>query len=265
MRLGAVLNPGKARPSGKAVLERFRQIGCLAIATTHYNRLKVYAETTKDVSNAAMEFNEQTLEPTYRLIHGLAGASSGLKIAERLQMPISVLREATTFLDTGEADVALYVDELRRRIMDLESGEVRARNATQRLRSPEGEGTYHLTDPAKRRDCASRTSSSANRQRDVRSCGSGTRVGARGVAQEKVPTQTGRCHRSCRVSDPPGEGKSCRTASTSGDGQANREGSGRSWSDGSRGIPGCYGIGSQRPGRRSRSPGREHSPAAPID
>src|SRR6185436_5343740 len=84
------------------------------------NRLKVYAETTKDVSNAAMEFNEQTLEPTYKLLHGLAGASSGLKIAERLQMPVSVLQDATLFLDTGEADVAHYVDELRRRIVDLE-------------------------------------------------------------------------------------------------------------------------------------------------
>ncbi|HTG72839.1 MAG TPA: Smr/MutS family protein, partial [Terriglobia bacterium] len=119
--IGSSTEPGEGAALGKAVLERFRQIGCLAIATTHYNRLKVYAETTKDVSNAAMEFNEQTLEPTYKLIHGLAGASSGLKIAERLQMPISVLREATTFLDTGEADVALYVDELRRRIVDLEA------------------------------------------------------------------------------------------------------------------------------------------------
>lgn len=122
--IGSSTEPGEGAALGKAVLERFRQIGCLAIATTHYNRLKVYAETTKDVSNAAMEFNEQTLEPTYRLIHGLAGASSGLKIAERLQMPISVLREATTFLDTGEADVALYVDELRRRITDLEAEKV---------------------------------------------------------------------------------------------------------------------------------------------
>ena len=119
--IGSSTEPGEGAALGKAVLERFRQIGCLAIATTHYNRLKVYAETTKDVSNAAMEFNEQTLEPTYKLIHGLAGASSGLKIAERLQMPGSVLREATTFLDSGEADVALYVEELRRRVTDLEA------------------------------------------------------------------------------------------------------------------------------------------------
>jgi DNA mismatch repair protein MutS2 len=118
--IGSSTEPGEGAALGKAVLERFRQTGCLAIATTHYNRLKVYAETTRDVSNAAMEFNEQTLEPTYRLIHGLAGASSGLKIAERLQMPAAVLHDATGFLDTGEADVALYVDELRRRVVDLE-------------------------------------------------------------------------------------------------------------------------------------------------
>jgi DNA mismatch repair protein MutS2 len=118
--IGSSTEPGEGAALGKAVLERFRQIGCLAVATTHYNRLKIYAETTKDVSNAAMEFNEQTLEPTYRLLHGLAGASSGLKIAERLQMPAAVLQDATLFLDTGEADVAHYVDELRRRITDLE-------------------------------------------------------------------------------------------------------------------------------------------------
>ena len=119
--IGSSTEPGEGAALAKAVLERFREVGCLAIATTHYNRLKVYAETTKDVSNAAMEFNEQTLEPTYRLIHGLAGASSGLKIAERLGMPNPVLKDATAFLDTGEADVALYVDELRRRISDLET------------------------------------------------------------------------------------------------------------------------------------------------
>jgi len=72
------------------------------------------------VANAAMEVNEATLEPAYRLLHGLAGASRGLKIAERLGMPESVLRDATAFLETGENDAALYADELRRRMADLE-------------------------------------------------------------------------------------------------------------------------------------------------
>src|SRR5207253_8503725 len=87
---------------------------------THYNRLKIYAETTTGVANAAMEFNEITLEPTYRLIHGLAGASSGLKIAERLRLPRPLLESAVRYLDTVDVEAAHYVEELRQRIADLE-------------------------------------------------------------------------------------------------------------------------------------------------
>src|SRR6267142_1378158 len=118
--IGSSTEPGEGAALARAVLEQFREIGALAIATTHYNRLKVYAETTPDVANAAMEFNEITLDPTYRLLHGLAGASSGLKIAERLQLPRKVLEKATGFLDTADVEAAHYVEELRRRIADLE-------------------------------------------------------------------------------------------------------------------------------------------------
>jgi len=119
--IGSSTEPGEGAALAKAVLEALRRIGVLAIATTHYNRLKIYAETTPEVANAAMEFNEATLEPTYRLIHGLAGASSGLKIAERLQMPAAVLRDAESHLESGEKEAVYYIEELRRRILDLES------------------------------------------------------------------------------------------------------------------------------------------------
>jgi DNA mismatch repair protein MutS2 len=119
--IGSSTEPGEGAALARAVLEQFREIGALTIATTHYNRLKIYAETTAGVANAAMEFNEITLEPTYRLIHGLSGASSGLKIAERLQMPSRVLQAASSFLDATEADAAHYVEELRRRVADLEA------------------------------------------------------------------------------------------------------------------------------------------------
>src|SRR5262249_14035245 len=111
--IGSSTEPGEGAALARAVLEKFREIGALTIATTHYNRLKLYAETTNGVSNAAMEFNEITLEPTYRLIHGLAGASSGLKIAERLQLPLRVLQAAVGFLDDADVAAAHYVEELR--------------------------------------------------------------------------------------------------------------------------------------------------------
>ena len=123
--IGSSTEPGEGAALARAVLEQFREIGALTIATTHYNRLKLYAETTAGVANAAMEFNEITLEPTYRLIHGLAGASSGLKIAERLQLPAKVLQKATGFLDTADVEAGHYVEELRRRIADLEGEKTR--------------------------------------------------------------------------------------------------------------------------------------------
>jgi len=118
--IGSSTEPGEGAALARAVLEKFREIGALAIATTHYNRLKMYAETTPGVANAAMEFNEITLEPTYRLIHGLAGASSGLKIAERLQLPRPVLESAIGYLDTADLEAAHYLEELKQRVTDLE-------------------------------------------------------------------------------------------------------------------------------------------------
>src|SRR5437867_2966617 len=118
--IGSSTEPGEGAALARAVLEQFRDIGAFVVATTHYNRLKLYAETTPGIANAAMEFNEITLQPTYRLIHGLSGASSGLKIAERLQLPRPVLESAVAFLDTADVEAAGYVEELRRRIVELE-------------------------------------------------------------------------------------------------------------------------------------------------
>jgi len=118
--IGSSTEPGEGAALARAVLETFRKIGSMVVATTHYNRLKLYAETTPGIANAAMEFNEVTLAPTYRLIHGLSGASSGLKIAERLQLPRHVLECALGLLETTDLEAAHYVEELRRRIVDLE-------------------------------------------------------------------------------------------------------------------------------------------------
>src|SRR5262245_3695256 len=123
--LGSSTKPGEGAALARAVLEKIREIGALTIATTHYHRLKLYAETTSGVANAAMEFNEITFEPTYRLIHGLSGASSGLKIAERLQLPRPVLESALSFFDEADVEAAHYVEELRRRISDLEKEKLR--------------------------------------------------------------------------------------------------------------------------------------------
>jgi DNA mismatch repair protein MutS2 len=123
--IGSSTEPSEGAALGIAVLEHFRAVGSRTVATTHFNRLKMYAETTDNVRNAAMEFNEATLEPTYKLIHGLAGQSSGLKIAERLRLPADLIAVARQALDRTELDAARYVEELRGRIGELESDKAR--------------------------------------------------------------------------------------------------------------------------------------------
>src|SRR4029079_10133093 len=90
-------------------------------------------ETTPGVANAAMEFNEVTLQATYRLIHGLSEASRGLQIAARLGMPHGVLEAAHTLLDTADLDAAHYVEELRRRIAGLEKEKADLQTERQRF------------------------------------------------------------------------------------------------------------------------------------
>ena len=118
--IGSSTEPAEGAALARAVLEHFRKVGSLTVATTHYNRLKMYAETTDGVHNAAMEFNESTLEPTYQLIDGLSGQSSGLKIAERLRLPSDLIEDARASLDRSDLDAARYVEELKVRVSSLE-------------------------------------------------------------------------------------------------------------------------------------------------
>ncbi len=118
--IGSSTEPAEGAALATAILEHFRSVGSLTLASTHYNRLKMYAETRQGVRNAAMEFDEETLEPTYRLIDGLVGSSSGLKIAERFGFPRQLLAEARESLDDAELQAARYVDELKIRIENLE-------------------------------------------------------------------------------------------------------------------------------------------------
>ena len=89
--VGTGTDPEEGSALGVAVVDHFRK-ACSAqvMATTHYSGLKMYAANEAGVLNASVEFDEKTLQPTYRLIVGVAGSSSGLEIARRFGIPGNV-------------------------------------------------------------------------------------------------------------------------------------------------------------------------------
>jgi DNA mismatch repair protein MutS2 len=117
--LGGSTDPEEGAALAVAILEHFRARGALAVVTTHQSRLKAYAAETPGAVNAAMEFDERTLESTYRLLLGLPGKSSGLSVAEHLGLPPSIVARARELVAPEEREVAALVESLHR-----ERGEV---------------------------------------------------------------------------------------------------------------------------------------------
>jgi DNA mismatch repair protein MutS2 len=109
--VGTGTDPEEGSALGVAVVDQFKRRGAQVMATTHYSGLKMYAANEPGVLNASVEFDEQTLRPTYRLLMGFAGSSSGLEIARRFGIPDEVIVEASTQLKQASLDA---IDYLRR-------------------------------------------------------------------------------------------------------------------------------------------------------
>ncbi|MGI9149706.1 MAG: endonuclease MutS2, partial [Chloroflexota bacterium] len=116
--LGAGTDPQEGAAIARALLDFLRERGAYVVATTHYPELKSYAEGTPRVQNASVEFDVQTLSPSYRLMIGMPGRSNALAIAERLGMPAEVLDRARTYVTPqAQATEALLQDIARERAM----------------------------------------------------------------------------------------------------------------------------------------------------
>ena len=131
--LGTGTAPEEGAALAVALVDEFRERGCLTLATTHHDRLKTYASTTPGVLNAAVEFDEVNLRPTYRLMVGVPGGSSGIDIARRLGLPEQVIQRARAQLSPEAHEAAALIAYLHRSRDELETLKREAVRAAQEL------------------------------------------------------------------------------------------------------------------------------------
>jgi DNA mismatch repair protein MutS2 len=112
--IGTGTAPEEGAALAEALLNQFHKKNCFVLATTHHDRLKTYASTTPGVVNAAVEFDDVNLRPTYRLLLGVPGGSSGIAIAQRLGLPKEIIERARDLMTPESHEAADLIAYLHR-------------------------------------------------------------------------------------------------------------------------------------------------------
>jgi DNA mismatch repair protein MutS2 len=130
--LGAGTDPTEGSALAQALLDHFIRAGALVAATTHYAELKAYAHTTPGARNASVEFDLETLSPTYKLTIGLPGGSQAFAIAERLGLDGEIVADARSRLTENERAFEETLARIRATEGEASEALDRARDAEQR-------------------------------------------------------------------------------------------------------------------------------------
>jgi DNA mismatch repair protein MutS2 len=112
--LGAGTDPAEGAALAKAIVSYLLKHNARIIATTHYGELKEFAYMRDNIENAAVEFDPETLRPTYRLLQGIPGSSNAFHIARRLGIPNPVVDEALGNLERTEVETGVLMQRLER-------------------------------------------------------------------------------------------------------------------------------------------------------
>ena len=119
-------DPAEGAALAEALLLRLADLNMKVVATTHYNQLKVLAQSKPGFRNASVEFDVGTLSPTYRLIMGLPGGSSAIEIAGRLGMDEAILDQAMSLLNRDDRSLDQVLGELQEKQRRMNEDAARA-------------------------------------------------------------------------------------------------------------------------------------------
>ena len=131
--LGSATDPEEGAALAVAIADHFRRVGAITVISTHHTSLKVYGVNTPGVVNAAVGFDEATLQPTYELRVGVPGASAGINIAQRLGLNPEIIGVARSRVGTQTQDIARFLDRLHAELRESEAERARLRTREQEL------------------------------------------------------------------------------------------------------------------------------------
>ena len=114
--LGSGTDPIEGESLAQAILEYCHELGCLAVITTHFNRLKVFAKNHEEILSSSVEFDLDNLQPTFRYIEGLAGQSYALDIARKLDLKPEVISRAIEIKKQSVSEQEQLIEKLEQEI-----------------------------------------------------------------------------------------------------------------------------------------------------